>query len=99
MCKTLFQAWAQAHHHKCRWALVFNTESMIVLYLADEHTLPVSSVIDSHAGERSPATTIASALFAFGLNLPPPPPSYGISIKVRPGVPLDPARSSSGSQS
>lgn len=61
------QAWAACHHHQCRWALLFNTNSAIVMFLADKYELWVSGVIDRHDTGDDVTLTIALALAAIGL--------------------------------
>lgn len=78
MRKVIFQLWGQAHHYSCRWLVLFNTEVMVVFYLADTTRLFVSNVISMNDGEIPRRPTFASILFGIGLDLPPPAAPPGV---------------------
>lgn len=52
------------HRRRCRWHMLCNGRTAVVMYLARPDTLFVSDVIRYDAGERSEALTIVLALLA-----------------------------------
>lgn len=58
------QAWSDMHLSHCRWHMICNGRTAIVMYLARPDVLFVSDVIRHDAGEHGEALTIAVALLA-----------------------------------